>query len=74
MYYIPVHPARETSMHYVSSLGGPRCSFHKKRARTRYAELAFFASSGICVSRTAFWCIRVVECRRIISHAQVGPV
>jgi hypothetical protein len=32
---------RETSTHYFFMLGWPRCGFHKKRARTRYAELVF---------------------------------
>jgi hypothetical protein len=35
-----------------------RCHFHKKHARTRYAELVFFASCGIWVSHSAFRCVR----------------
>jgi hypothetical protein len=31
-----------------------RYGFYKKRVGTHYAELEFFASSGICGSRSAF--------------------
>jgi hypothetical protein len=33
-----------------------RCGLHKKCADTRYAKLVFFASGGICDSRSAFRC------------------
>jgi hypothetical protein len=33
------------------------CGSHKKHTKTRYIELVFFASSVICGSYSALWCI-----------------
>jgi hypothetical protein len=38
--------------------GWDQYGFDKKRAETRYAELVFFESGGICESCRAFWCIQ----------------
>jgi hypothetical protein len=55
-------------------LGWDRYGFHKNRAGIRYVELAFFASSGICGSRSAFWCVQVTKRGHSIFHARVEPV
>jgi hypothetical protein len=44
----------ETSMHYFSCSGGASAVSIKKRTGTRYAEIVFFASGGICGSRNGF--------------------
>jgi hypothetical protein len=51
-----------------------RCGFHKKRARTCYAELVFFASGRIYGSCSAFRCVQGVKRQHTIFHARVGPV
>jgi hypothetical protein len=54
---MPVHPGRETSMHYSSFLRGPGAVFHKKHARTRYGKYLFLhlvKSMGHVVPSGAF--------------------
>jgi hypothetical protein len=70
---IPVHPGRETSMHYFLCSGGPVRILQKAR-RVTLCQTCVFLSSGIYESRSAFWCVRGVKCRRTIFHARVGPV
>jgi hypothetical protein len=43
---IPVHPRRETSMHYFSCSLWDWCGIHKKRVETRYAEHGFLYPVG----------------------------
>jgi hypothetical protein len=59
---------------HPSSFASPTSGFHKKCVGTRYAKLVFFASGGICESRSAFRCIWDVKCRHTIFHALVGLV
>jgi hypothetical protein len=40
------------------------CRSYKKRDRTCYIELVFFASSAIYRSHSAFWCVRDTKRRR----------
>jgi hypothetical protein len=56
------------------TLGWGRYGFDKKRVETRYIELLFFASGGICRTSSAFRCVRGTKCDRTIFHAGVGPV
>jgi hypothetical protein len=42
-------------------LGWARCRFHKNCTKTRDAELVFFSFGGICRSRSAFRCVRVMK-------------
>jgi hypothetical protein len=49
------------------------CGFHKKCARTCYAELVFLRR-GIYGSRSAFRWVRGTKHQHTILHARVGPV
>jgi hypothetical protein len=50
-----------------------RCSFHKNCTRIRDTEVVFFASSGICRSRSAFRCVQGMKHQRTIYAGHVGP-
>jgi hypothetical protein len=66
----------EASTHLFFMLGWARCRFHKKRVRTRYIELVFFAFGGICESRSASSYARSVKCRHttvMIDWAYADP-
>jgi hypothetical protein len=51
-----------------------RCDFHKKRVKSRYAELVFFASGAISGSCSGFWGVGAMKHQRTIFHSQVGPM
>jgi hypothetical protein len=51
-----------------------QCRSIKKHIMTHHADLVFFASGAIGGSRSAFWCIRGMKCRRTIFHARVDLV
>jgi hypothetical protein len=53
-------------------LGWDRFRFYKACQDT-LCQTCVFASGGIDASHTAFRCVRSMECRRTIFHAQVGP-
>jgi hypothetical protein len=42
--------------------------------RDTLCQSCVFSFGGICGSRSAFWCVRVVKYRRTIFHARVGTV
>jgi hypothetical protein len=84
---ISVSPGCKTSTHNLSCLGLIRCSYHKKRARTRYAQcvstkkcrdtlgqICVIASGVIYGSCSAFWCVRGMKHRFTIFHPRMGLV
>jgi ribosomal protein S28E/S33 len=64
---ILVRPGSETSMH------GP-IQILQKACRDMLCRTCFFASGGLCGSRSAFRCVRGMKHRHTIFRAQVGPV
>jgi hypothetical protein len=67
------HPRSESSTQYFSSSAGTSTDSTKIVLDTLHRAFVF-ASGGICMSRSAFRCVRGVKCRRTIFHARVGPV
>jgi hypothetical protein len=61
----------ETSTHCFSCSGGPDAVSIKSTPGHVRPNMCF-ASSGICRSLSAFWCIRDVKRRHTIFHAQLG--
>jgi hypothetical protein len=61
----------ETSIQHFSGSGGPRVN-PNKRTRNTFYQTCVFASGRMCGSRSAFWGIQGMKCRRTIFHAQVG--
>jgi hypothetical protein len=48
--------------------------FPQKVRKDTLRRTCAFPSIVICGSRSAFWCVRYMKCRRTIFHARVGLV
>jgi hypothetical protein len=70
---IPVHPGRETSMHYFSCSGGPSAVSGKSTLGHVTSNLCF-SSGGIYGSCSAFRCICGAKRQYTIFHAQMNLV
>jgi hypothetical protein len=69
-----VHPGRETLTHYFSCSDGSGADPKKSTMRDVTLNLGFLASSAICWSVSAFWCVRGVKQFRNIMDSPVGLV